>query len=699
MYNSNKFRGFLSAALTFSLFVTGCSLNSNTDSSKDKSAASSSDASSGSDGASIENMSSSSSSAVTRTDVFSERDLSPEYGEVSAEILLNGDSVEISGKGAVCEGSEVTITDEGVYLISGTLDDGQIIVDSDGKVQLVLADADITCLNSAPVYIVNADKTFITLPEGTENTLTDGSDYLYEDETANEPDAAVFSADSLTINGSGTLNISGNYNEGISSKDDIVITGGTINVKSSGNGIKGKDYVAVCNAELNIEAGGDGIKSDNTDDMSLGFVYVQSGAISITAQEDGIQAETDFISDGGTFSITSGGGYEAAEPKQNNDFGGRGGFFGQNSSDTDDTTDTSVSTKGIKGSVSIDINGGEFNINSADDALHSNGDIIISDGTLSLSAGDDGIHSDLQINISGGSIAVSESYEGIESAVINITGGIVEVKSSDDGFNASDGTSQGAMGNYSSGAQLNISGGIVYVDAGGDGLDSNGDMTISGGTVIINGPENSGNGALDGNNEIIVNGGLLIAAGSSGMAEAPGNSSAQHSVSAAFEQTYAAGTLVTLCTQDGSELISFAPSKSFSHIVISSPDIRDGETYTIYTGGASSAEEKYGLYESGGYNGKGTEACSFTADDITSYAGSQQGMMGGGFGGGRGNHENMQPPTDENGEMTIPDEGFGGRGNFEMPTDENGDPQMPEKGFQGGGMRELPTDTDGDFDA
>ena len=702
MIDNKKLGGFLSAALAFSLFVTGCSSENNKDS-KDAQAA---ETSSVSDKASDEETAAETASAITSNvsteNLFSDRDLSSDYDSVTAEIALNGDSASIDGTGASCNGSDITITDEGVYRVSGTLNDGQILVDSVGKVQLVLDNANISCSDSAPIYIANADKTFITLAEGSQNSLSDGSAYVYDSADANEPDAAIFSADSLTFNGSGALDISANYNEGITSKDDIVITGGTINIVSAGNGIKGKDYVAVCGGNINIEAGGDGLKSSNTEDTSLGFVYAEGGTFNITAQEDGIQAETDFIASGGSFNVTSGGGSSAAVKTPSDDFGGMRGGFGGQMTQTEETAEDTVSTKGIKGSAAVNISGGTFNINAADDTLHSNGKITVSDGEFTLTSGNDGINADAEINISGGKINITESYEGIESAVINVSGGTIELKASDDGFNASDGTtSQGGMGTYSDGVLLNLVGGDIYVDADGDGLDSNGNFTVEGGNIIVNGPTNSGNGALDGNAGITVNGGLLIAAGSSGMAECPDTSSGQHSVSVTLDSTQAAGTLVTLCDGSGNEILSFAPSKTFNNVIISSPDIKDGETYTIYTGGTSSSEGEHGL-STGGYNGDGSEAGSFTADDMISFIGSQ-GMMngggfgGGGFGGGRGNgggRGDFQMPTDENGEAVMPEGGFGGKhGDFQIPTDENGEAVMPD-----GEAMQIPTNANGEME-
>lgn len=655
-------------------------------------------------------------------DVFSDRDLNPDFDNVTAEITLNGDSAVCDNNSVTIENSLVTITKEGVYKFSGTLDDGQIIVNApDAKVQIILDNADIKCSTSSAIYGIDSKKIFISLAEKSVNNLTDGRNYTYDDETNQEPDACIFSGDSLTINGTGTLNISSGL-DGIHSKDDIVITGGNINITSDGDGIKGKDYVAVADGNISINSGEDGIKSTNINDTSSGYVYIQDGGFTINSAQDGIQAETDLIILDGIFDITSGGGSENSTKTHFDDFGGMGGGFGGGRKDFNredfgnmtppdgfdqqdfenmtppdgfdqqdfenmtppdnfnpqdfenmtppdgfnkqdfenitppetqenqtDTIETTISTKGIKGGSSVNIIGGEFVINSADDAVHS-ANVVISGDSLTLTAGDDGIHADSHIYIDGGTINITDSYEGIEGAVINVSGGDIKLKSSDDGFNASDGTAQGGMGTYSNGVELNISGGSVYVDAEGDGLDSNGDMTISGGTVIIDGPTNGGNGALDGNNEIIVTGGTLIAAGSSQMAEYPDNSSTQYTVSATFESTQQAGTSIKLLDENGGEVINFTSAKTFDNIVISSPDILKDKTYTFYL--------------------NDTESESFTASEIISTIG-RQSAMGGGFGGmhgdgnfgGRGNKGNkgdFQPPTNENGEFEMPEKDFGG---------------------------------------
>ena len=321
-----------------------------------------------------------------------------------------------------------------------------------------------------------------------------------------------------------------------------------------------------------------------------------------------------------------------------------------------DTDESSGSTKGLKAGTAVTISGGTFTIDSADDTLHSNGNIEITGGNLTMNAGDDGIHADSTITVAGGYVSIEKSYEGIEAAIININDGTVELHATDDGINASDGTAQGGMGTFSSGAELNISGGTLYVDSDGDGLDSNGNFTLSGGTVIVNGPTNSGNGSLDGNGEIIVTGGLLIAAGSSGMAQTPGKSSTQYSVSATFDSTLSAGTPVTLTDADGNAILTFTPAKTFSNIVISTPEITKGAEYKIYTGGTANAEaDKYGL-SSGGAAG-GTEAGTFTADSVVSTIGTQA-MAGRGGGMQHGFRNNADAAMGEN--MTPPEISGGG---------------------------------------
>ncbi len=651
MIKPHRFSAFLCAAMVFSMLTAGCSESADEVSSSVQET-----------GAPMQQMdfmpnsepvestliSLAANGNAYTTDlstIFTERDLSGSYDTITAEIVLSGTSASVEGTGASANGSVITITDEGTYRISGTLDDGQILVNSEGKVQLLLDGADITCSDSSPIYIQNAKKVFITTAENSANSVTDGSTYVYANETDNEPDAAIFSTDELTLNGSGSLTVNANYNEGITCKDELVITSGTIEISAPGNGIKGKDYVAIGGGSISVTAGADGIKSSNAVDAGFGFVCIENGSITVDAQEDGIQAETELIVTGGSLALFAGGGIANAQSHQNDDF--RGGW-----EDTSTETDTTVSTKALKAGTLLCIEGGSFVIDSADDALHTNGNLYVSDGSLQICAGGDAIHADGQAEFAGGSITVSNSYEGVEAADILVSGGTLDITCSDDGFNASDGTAQGAMGTIS-GCALEITGGSIHVNADGDGLDSNGTMLILGGTVLVDGPTNNGNGAIDGNGGITCSGGTLIAAGSSGMAEYP--SGTQNCIVLTLSSNYPGGTELTVLDSSGNTVLSFTPAKSFQSVVCSSPDLIIGETYSLCL--------------------DGTETESITLSDAVSFAGmASGGMMGGpgGHGGGFGGHGgNFEMPDD----MSIPDPG-------EMP-----DGGMQPPGGMGGGMQ------------
>jgi hypothetical protein len=546
---------------------------------------------------------------------------------------LSGDSATLDGTGVAILDGIIKIVSGGTYVITGTLDDGQIMVDvgSEETVRLVLNGVDITCSTSAPIYVLNAVKVIITLEEGKENYITDGSSYVLADLTSDEPNAAIFSNDDLTINGEGWLIVDANYNNGIQSKDDLHITGGNITVNAVNDGIKGRDSIAVKDGNITIDAGGDGMQSNNDEDAAEGFIAIEGGTINITAGADGIQAETSILISGGDIIISSGGG------STNTSVSSGWGIWGSSN-----ITDTSDSAKGIKAGVDLTIEGGTIEIDSSDDALHSNGSMTISGGDITVSSGDDGMHSDTSLVINSGNIDITQSYEGIESAVITINGGNIYVTASDDGINVSggaDGSSiDGRPGqnnfDYNENNGLYINGGYIVVNAAGDGLDSNGSISMTDGTVIVNGPTDSANGALD-FASCTVTGGYLLAVGSSGMAQAPGNSSTQYSVMITFSSTLQAGTLVHVEDSEGNNILTFAVSKQTQSVVLCSSELQNGKTYAVYTGGSSTGTLKDGLYSGGTYNG-GTQYTSFTISSIVTNVGSGSAFPGGNIPGGGG---------------------------------------------------------------
>jgi len=550
-------------------------------------------------------------------------------------ITLEGNSITVDGSGATVDGSTVTIASAGRYSISGTLNDGQIIVDTQEEeaVVLALAGVDITCSTSAPIYVRNAEKTVITLADGTENYVTDGAAFIFEDAASDEPDAAIFSHDDLTINGNGSLTVNANYNNGIASQDELKITGGRITVNAVNDGIKGRDSIAVKDGTITINAGGDGLQSNNDEDVDKGYIAIEGGVLNVTSGLDGIQAETGLLVSGGDITITSGGGSADTGASSAGGWGGRG-MEGNPNKPTE-------SAKGLKAGVDITITAGAIDINSADDAIHSNNRITINGGNVLLASGDDGVHADSTVTINGGELNITRSYEGIESAVITINDGAIHLVASDDGINATSGNAGGAVnarampGNLESGDNnLYVNGGYIAIDAMGDGLDINGTVDMTAGVVIVNGPTNNGNGPLDYLGAFNISGGFLVAAGSSGMAQAPSTSSTQYSVMHTFSSPQAAGTMVHIETQDGEEILTFVPTKAYQSIVLSSPELKNGSTYVVYSGGSATGAATDGLVSDGTYT-PGAQVASLTISSMVTGAGSFGGGFPGRPGGGR----------------------------------------------------------------
>ncbi len=522
------------------------------------------------------------------------------------DIELNGNSITVGATGvATVEGSKVTITSAANYRITGSLTDGQVIVDTNDEetIRLILNGVAISCSTSSPIYIADAKKAIVVLQAGTENYVTDGVSYVLEPDT-DEPNAAVFSRSNLTIYGEGALNVEGNYNDGIASKDGLIIKSGTINVSSVDDGIRGKDYLVVKNGTITLNVAGDGFKSDNDADASRGYVSIENGVINITSDRDAVEAYTDVIITGGEITLISGGG-------------------------SGSSVSESVSTKGIKGVVSVVVDGGNITADCSDDAIHSNFDITVNGGSFVISTGDDGFHSDTYLTINGGNINILNSFEGLESSVITINDGQIKIESSDDGINIAGGNDDGPADPFAppdEGQWLHINGGYIVVSAsGGDGIDSNGFMDMSGGTVIINGPTENFNAAIDyGFGDFNITGGTLIAVGSSGMAQGPGEDSTQYSILINLNSPRTP-RLIHLNTTSG-EVFTFMPTRTFQSIVYSSPQLAPG-LHTLYLGGSSTGTPTDGLYEGGVYT-PGTEYNSFTISEIVTTIGG-----GGGWGG------------------------------------------------------------------
>ncbi|WP_045732209.1 carbohydrate-binding domain-containing protein [Pseudarthrobacter chlorophenolicus] len=461
-------------------------------------------------------------------------DLTWDAASEVAVTLADGSSSVASGSssGVSVEGDTVTISAAGTYRLSGSLTDGRIVVAAgeEDTVCIILDGATLANSTGSPFVVESADEAIVYLAEGTNNSISDAS--TYADQGTDAPNAALYSKADLTIAGPGTLAVDGNYNDGISSKDGLVLAGGTVTVDAADDGIVGKDYAVLLDGAYQVTAADDGFKSDNEEDEGRGWVLINGGTLAVTAGDDGVKA---------------------------------------------------------------------FN-------------------TLTIAAGD---------------TTVKESEEGLEAQHIVVSGGTANVTSNDDGVNASGGSSTassgaGAGGGMGGGSMevgdytVDISGGLLTINAQGDGLDSNGNATISGGTVVVNGPTNDGNGALDVNGELAVSGGTVAAAGSAGMAVTPAESSTQSGVQVTLGSSVPAGTVIQIADSSGTVVAAFVTTKAAASLVFSSAAITAGAKYTVYTGGTATVSAGLG----GGSLDGATQVDTVTAGEYTA----EQGPGGGGGG-------------------------------------------------------------------
>ena len=520
--------------------------------------------------------------AAVDSSMFTKRDSSTDYDEAAAQYIdLDAQT------------GDVTLTEAGDYVLSGTLSDGSVIINApeDAKLHLILNGAHIASQSTAALYVISADKVFVTLTDGSENGISAAGDSA-EDDYANV-DAAIFARCDISFNGSGSLSVSSAKGRGIVSKDDLVFTGGSYMIQAANHGISGKDSIRIADGSFVVTAGKNCLDSDN-DDSDKGFIYIA---------------------------------------------------------------------------------GGSFDLSSGNDACHCSGDFDFLAGNMEISAADDGVHSDAALSVSGGSITLLLCYDGLEGVTVDISGGMIDITSSDDGINAANGSSDsahdgtdgtpaesaggvtdmsgdppekpdgsgdtgtasgsapeapadmpeapadmpGGMGGGFGGGDdpfaadssclVTISGGTVRINAQGDGIDSNGDLVISGGEVYISGPRNGGDGALDYNGSGTISGGIVVACDTGGMSQ----NFSDGSQCSAMISLNGSGE-IRLTDASGNVLLSYTPADDYSCIVVSCPELSEGSEYTLSYGSASQ---------------------SFTQSEA--HMGSASNVPAGGFGGMGGN--------------------------------------------------------------
>ncbi|MBE6547369.1 MAG: carbohydrate-binding domain-containing protein [Ruminococcaceae bacterium] len=538
-------------------------------------------------------------------------DYTPEAGVTLIKLADSG--ITIDGAGATCEGSVLTVTNQGTYLLSGKLSCGKIIVNTqdEEKVKLILNGVHIISDSSA-VYVLSAPKKVIfNSVAGSVNIFTDGTDYIVPDEAQVEgetyPNACIYSTADLKFSGDGEIYVKSNAGKGINTKDDIEIASGSLTVGAVDDGIRGNDSVEILGGNITVTSGADGVKSANSETAGKGYILVSDGNININAATDALQAETTLTVSGGKFNLLCAGGCDTTaisnvENSASSDArrpggpgGGMGGMMppgGMGGMQEGNSQKPDYSCKALKSAGDMLISGGEFTISTPDDAIHSDTALKITGGSLKIAAGDDGIHAEDSLTIDNGEIKILSSYEGIEAVEITVNGGNISVTSRDDGFNACGGTSMmGGPGGWNSSTDttssdenpiLAFKGGTVTVDASGDGVDSNGNIIMTGGKVIVYGPTNDGNGAIDygdGSYGMTVSGGIFLAVGASGMAETAQGEG--QGVIGVRMGNISADSTVKIADSNGNTMIEFTTPKSMASLVYSSPDIVSGDNYTI----------------------------------------------------------------------------------------------------------------------
>ncbi|WP_251197546.1 carbohydrate-binding domain-containing protein [Anaerotardibacter muris] len=556
---------------------------------------------------------------------YTDRDKRDTYDDATAtKILLAGDSITCEGDGVSVEGSTATINAEGTYVVTGELADGQLKVnigDSE-KAQIVLAGATIHNEDGAAVFVEKADKCFITLAEGSTNTLTDGANYVFA-EGEDEPNATLFSKDDLTINGTGTLNVTSAYEHGIYSKDDLVITGGTYNVTAVEDGIRGKDSLKILDGTFTVDSGEDALKSSRDDDPTRGFVSIDGGTFTLNAGDDAIHGET-------YLRVTAG------------------------------NIDVKKCEEGLEAMV-VQVDAGDIHVVSNDDAMNASApsdasstaggegmgepgnmqaferdleDLEGQDGALEPPRGDmpNGDMSDKKgaPGQQGQGNQSDSTQNGMQSASMQTTdlkeqnlqgvdhdkgqapdmqngqrpdrsqpgelpegeapGDLPEDMNGerpDDGRFDSD--KMGGMGGMDpdggdENCKIIINGGTITLEAKGDAIDSNGSLEINGGTVYVTGPTSGGDGALDYALDAQCNGGTVLIVGSSGMAQ---NFSGGTQAYTMVQVKGSADQQVSVVDSSGKALVSYTPTAAFETVIVSTPDFHSNQSYTLKVGNST----------------------------------------------------------------------------------------------------------------
>ena len=534
------------------------------------------------------NASQDASAATVSANVTNSKSEKTQGNETS--IKIDNNTVSINGEGASSEGNIITISKAGNYRLRGKLDEGQIVVNADGDVNLNFDNFTISNSSDAPI-VGKSGNININLVDGSDNKISDMRVANTQDEnTSGEDkayDAAVYSEGDINLTGSGKLTVEGGYEDAIHSKSN-----------------------------LNVESG--------------------------------------------NYSITA-------------------------------------SHHGLNGKKTLVVNNGNFDITTVEDALHSKGDVTFENGEININAGDDALHADNTLTVKDGKINIAASNEGLEGITVNIEGGNILVNSSDDGINAAGDSEDGSQVSYA----INISGGDIKIIPGGDGIDFNGDLNVSGGNIVVDGPSNGGNAPIDYDGTGTITGGSILATGNSGMFQGfNGNNSTQSSIIYYLDNNATTGATIKVSDESGNEFFTSADqTQSYNTVLYSSAEIESGKNYKVSVGDSESSVTagnsqggNFGQPPQGGMGGNGQRP------QVQPPMGQPPEMNGNFQIGGHGNNQG-QPPMGEppQGGPNGNSQG-GGQGNDQGQPPQGQPPEM-NGNFQGrgGNGQGQPPEMNGNF--
>lgn len=495
---------------------------------------------------------------------FSSRDRDPSYDEATAtKIDLTGDAIAVSGAGARAEGSTVTISADGTYIVKGSLANGQILVDLPGdedKAQIVLDGASVHNETGPALYVRQADKVFVTLAEGSVNELTDGAEYVATDD-GNDPKAALYSKDDLVINGSGALNVTGSYYHGIASTNDLKVTGGSITVSSVQDAFHGKDCIKIGGGSIVVNAGDDAFHSEY-------LFYLEDGTVNVESCVEGYEAEKVYVYGGDSTIAASDDGVNAsaaededaaADDAANADY--PGAFDGAEPPAMPDNGEMPQMPEGMEPPEGAD--GFSMERPGRGEGMHggADGDMPdMPDDATMRRGGPDGVD---------GNDAPGEGGGRFDERTLDATDGEQAQNGRGMMRGGMGGGGMGALSGASEDCLIRINGGTLRVDAGGDGLDSNGFVEVNGGTVLVSGSTTSADSGLDYEFGAAVNGGDVIIVGAAGMAEDFTGGTQTHLMERA---SGSAGSTVEVKDASGNVLVSYTAPKAFQTVVASAPN-------------------------------------------------------------------------------------------------------------------------------